>query len=121
MLYALMYVIAADFCAAFASFGGISAQINRIATVLSLSITENEHVAINYGRVAKSKLQGAARLRNPDAKEFARIPSSEQLEYKTPAINEIGLMNGGNDQFKPKLTGTRMVAKSTAPKPTWRE
>ena len=104
LLYSIRYVIAADFCAAFVSFGGIGPQINHIGVVLSLSIAENAHVAINYDRVAKSKLQEEARLRNPDAQEFARILSSEQIEYKNQSIKEIGLMSGGNNQFKPKLT-----------------
>ena len=105
MLYALRYAIAADFCAAFASFGGLSDQLNHISTAPSLSIAENAHVAINYDGVAKSKLQEKARPRNPDAREFARILSSGQLEYKTQSTKEIGLISGDNSQFKPKLTG----------------
>ena len=106
MLYARRYFVAADFCAAFASFGGLSEQLNQIIDVVSLSIASNDHVAISYDRVAKSKLKEKARIRNPDAQKFARILPSGQPEYRTQAIKEIGLMSGSSSQFKAKLTGS---------------
>ena len=100
-------MVDADFCNAFRYFGCVAAQINHICVALNLSVTENDHLAINYDSVSKSKIQEKARLRNPDAAEFARILSPGQLEYKTQALIEVGLVNGADPQQKTKLTGNQ--------------
>ena len=47
-------------------------------------------------QIAQSKLREKARLRNPDAAEFARLLSSVGIEFGTQAPERIGLLNGGN-------------------------
>ena len=59
------FVFAAELCNAWAPFGGLAAQLNHIAVILSLATLENAAYAIRYHETLISALADYARARFP--------------------------------------------------------
>ena len=59
------FVIAADMCNAWAPFGGLAAQLNHIAVLLSLASLETAGYAIKYHELLVTALADFARARYP--------------------------------------------------------
>ena len=56
LLYQLRFLIAADVSGAWAGFGGLSDQLNHLAIVMNISITDSADVALSYDRLVREFL-----------------------------------------------------------------
>ena len=80
--------MAAECCGAFVHFGGFSAQLNLVAIVLNLCITESVNLGLSYFRILSSRLEENARMRVLSSSSFAALLNSEQLDVKEQARRE---------------------------------
>lgn len=63
LLCRMRWLMAAEFCQAFSSFGGLCDQFNLLAMVLNLRAAENVNVGLSYFRILGSRLEEGARAR----------------------------------------------------------
>ena len=63
LLYMLRFLIAADVCKAWESFGGMIAQVNNLGAILNIAITENVATAIMCDTHLRTHLADLARAR----------------------------------------------------------
>ena len=64
LLYRMRFLIAADLAGAWAGFGGLAAQLNHLAIVMNISITDSVSIALPYGRLVRDFLAERARPRH---------------------------------------------------------
>ena len=64
LLYQMRFLIAADLACAWSGFCGLAAQLNRLAIVMNISLTDSAAVAMPYGRLVREFLAGRARSRH---------------------------------------------------------
>ena len=91
LLYQLRFIFAADLCGAWATFGGLSAQLNHLSVVLHLATTEAIGTALTYDQLLKSHLEELARARangTGGAVDFAELLPNEQHCFKMQAIHQ---------------------------------
>ena len=91
ILYQLRFIFAADLCGAWSTFGGISAQLNRLSVVLHIATTESIGTALTYDQLLKSHLEELARARangTAGAVDFAALLSTEQHCFKLQAVHQ---------------------------------
>ena len=63
LLYRLRSLISADFSGAWASFGGLAAQLNHLAIAINISVIDTAAIALAYGRMVREFLVERARAR----------------------------------------------------------
>ena len=87
-LYSLRFVISADLCKAWSSFGGLGPQLSHLSTVLHLAIAESVGPAFPYHRLVANKLQEKARKRSTQASDFVSLLSVGNFTLKEQAKKE---------------------------------
>ena len=91
LLYHMRFLMAGECCAAFTPFGGLCAQLNLVAIVLNLSVTENVGLGLTYFKILSSRLEESARQRIIAPNEFSVLLNNEQLDVKEQARRELSL------------------------------
>ena len=61
-LYQLRFISASDLCRAWPKFGGLGPQLARLSAVLHIGVAENVGDAMENRRIARTRLQGKARM-----------------------------------------------------------
>ena len=79
MLYHLRSLLAAECGSAFGQFGGLSYQLNLVAILLNLCITESVNLGLSYFRILSSNLEENARMRV--------LPPLRSRIFRTPRIS----------------------------------
>ena len=101
LLYQLRFIVAGECCMAFRPFGGMCAQLNLLAIVLNLCVTESVSLGLGYFRILSSRLEENARMRVIAPNDFFGLLSTEQLDVKEQARRELSLSFRGNG-FQPR-------------------
>ena len=91
LLYHMRFLMAGECCSAFSLFGGLCAQLNLVAIVLNLCVTENVGLGLTYFKILSSRLEESARQRIIAPNEFSVLLSNEQLDVKEQARRELSL------------------------------
>ena len=120
-LYQLRFLIAADLCQAFSTFGGIAPQLAHLSTVLHISITDSVGTALAYRRILASKLQEKARKRTTLLAEFTTLLASENFTIKEQAKKEIAMAIDADQRAKDPPKGKGKNRKGDAPPLTNRQ
>ena len=89
MMYQLRFLLAAECCNAFLHFGGLSAQLNLVAIVRNLRITESDNLGLSFLRILSSWLVENARVRVLPPIEFANLLNADQLDAKEQARRDV--------------------------------
>ena len=87
-LYRLRFVIAADLCAAWIPFGGLSSQHNNLSIIPHLATTESIAVALARDSIPPRSIGGISACDNRTAGsvDFMDMLHSEQQRFKIQAI-----------------------------------
>ena len=101
----MRFIFTADICGAWASFGGIAAQLNSVSIILHLATTESIAAALLYDSILSAHLEELARARverSADTVDFAALLSAEQPRFKLHAIAQAVKPTPVNDAQKDK-------------------
>ena len=101
------FLFAADLCSAFEGFGGLSAQLSHLSTLLELSILESVGVALAYRRIVTTKLQERARQRSARVSDFTELLKGGDFTIKEQAKKEIALAVAKDKTDQQALRETR--------------
>ena len=88
VLYRIRFIFTADVCGAWPSFGGLSAQLNRLSIALHIATTER-YPLLFPTTLSFSIAWGGSSVRAPNGLGrggFRRPPSLEQRRYKIHAL-----------------------------------
>ena len=101
MLYRWRFLMAPEFCSAFRHFGCLWAQMNLLAMVLNLCVTESVNLRLAYCRLLSSRMDENARMRVLSTDAYAALLSTEQLDAREQARREVLLSSrdGGPAYF----------------------
>ena len=81
IFYRLRFIISAEVCSAWDSFGGFIDQINNIGVALNIAISENVGTSLKYFEFLHTQLESYARSRATDI-DYYKLLSEEQQEIK---------------------------------------
>ena len=87
-LYRLRFILAGDLTDVWEDFGGLTAQINHLATVIDLSITDHAGIAITYDHRIHVLIQKAALKRSTNTDYFSLL-SSLHAETKAAVVRDF--------------------------------
>ena len=116
------FVIAAEMCHAWTPFGGIAAQLNHIAVLLSLATLENAGFAIRYHDLLVSTLADFARARftsdyhtalSEVHEDTRRAVTRENNAPKTAPTTATPTQGKGKGQTRSKGSATKGKGKGT--------
>ena len=82
--YQRRFVFPADLCGAWATFGGLSAQLNHLSMVPHLATTDAIGTALTYDQRSKAHLEEIARARangTAGVVDFAELLSTEKTLF----------------------------------------
>ena len=84
----MRFILAGDLAGAWEDFGGLTAQINRLATALDLSITDHAGIAITYDHRIHVLIQKAALKRSTNT-DYYNLLSSLHAETKAVVVRDF--------------------------------
>ena len=99
LLHSIRFIFSADLCGAWATFGGLAAQLSGIAVVLAMAVTESAQTAIEYDRKLRNYASEMARERM-EGVNFAELISTENELVKRRVLAE----NAQEAQLRSKLS-----------------
>ena len=88
VLYRLRFLLAGDLADAWADYGGIVAQINHLAVVLELSITDHPGIAATYDHRVRRLVQRIAKTRSTRT-DYFELLSNLNKDVRTEAIRDF--------------------------------
>ena len=88
LLYLLRFLIAADVCKAWDTFGGLIAQLNRLGIVLNLAVTENVPTALLYDSQLRAHIADLARQRSVNV-DYATLLAEENIAVKRQVLKDL--------------------------------
>ena len=118
LLHTFRFIISADICGAWASFGGLAAQISGMAVVLAIAVTDTAQIAIEYDRRLRNYAAELARERR-EGVNFAELISTENELTKRRVISEIAQESQTRTKFPPNATGKGKKPDSRTSKKSW--
>ena len=90
-MYKQRFPIAGQCFGAFTAFGGLRAQLNLIAIVLNLCVTDSVCFGRTYFEILSSRLEESARMHISAPNEFPSLLGIGQLGLKEQARRELSL------------------------------
>ena len=99
LLHSTRFIFSADLCGAWATFGGLAAQLSGLAVVLSMAVTESAQTAIEYDRKLRNYASEMARERM-EGVNFSELISTENELIKRRVLAE----NAQEAQLRSKLS-----------------
>ena len=87
--YNLRFILTGDLCGACDTFGGLSAQLTHLGTVMNLAITENATIAQTYDSKIKTYAQELSKFRQRE-KEIIELLTHEGQRIKREAPRDCG-------------------------------
>ena len=98
----LRFVLAGDLAAAWAKFGGLSAQLAHFGAILSISATETASIAISYGRSVRAVIETESRKRISADQRFKLIKMLTEVHdvAKKQALRDQNVIGQGEKQTK---------------------
>ena len=108
LLYRIRFMRAGDLAGAWADFGRLAAQLNRLAVVLGLAISDHAGIAITYDTRAQRTIRKLAKARSTKADYFSLL-STPYRGIRADVVRdfEIRTESMKKDKDKEKEKGTK--------------
>ena len=87
-LYRMKFIMAGDLADARGGFGGLVGQLNHLANVLDMSITDHPGIAATYGRRIRALIQKTA-LKRSSITDYFDLLSNVNAEMKEEAVRDF--------------------------------
>ena len=100
----MRYIIAGDLTDDWGDFGGVTAQLNRLANVIELSITDRAGIAVTYDRRIRQMMQKSALKRSTDADYFSFL-STLNTDVEAAVIRDFEARIDSLEKEKEKANG----------------
>lgn len=100
--YNIRFVLAGDLAQAWQTFGGLSAQLTHLGTVMNLAIAENATIAQTYDRMIRQHANELSKFRGRE-KDIIKLLYAEDQRIKRDTIRE----RGGATTFAPRTKGPK--------------
>ena len=89
LLYQMRFILSTDLCGDWATFGGLSAQLDHLSISLRLSTTEDIGAALTYGQLSKAHLEELARANGTaGVVDFDELLPTKQHCFKMQAAHQ---------------------------------
>ena len=115
VLYRLRFLLAGDLAGAWADYGGTVAQINHLAVVLDLSITDHPGIAVTYDHRMHRKVHRIAKTRSTRTGYFELL-SNLNKEVRTDVIRDFEARADAQKKEKEKEKAGKEKEKEKEPK-----
>ena len=107
MLNYLRFVLAGDLAGAWASFGGLSAQMTQLGTLLAIASAENAMTAMAYGRAIRTIIEtnSRKRLSTDQLKKMVEMLTDEHDAAKKATLHEMAAVTTEQQTPRPTVKG----------------
>ena len=111
MLEYMRFVYAGDIAGAWGQFGGLSAQMTHLGTVLAISVTDAALVAMNYDRAVRSTIEVNSRRRMTEEQREKTIGmlTTEHDPTKKMALRDLTGATGTPNTAPVKQVGKTFI------------